>query len=181
MSFGVDHPAARIEHAITTATALTEQVGKLVDIETGILKDVRELAGDALARLYRDRPFAYLQRIVRGARTMTGDELFAFLSAAVERGQISPEEEDEIMLADAVVRGQRRADGAEVCLVVEVSWGVGVDDVRRATERSAALAKTGVTAVPVVAGELVITEARLMAEDEKVWQVTDGHAVAPNG
>ena len=45
--------------------------------------------------------------------------------------------------ADLVVRGRRREDGAEVYVVVEVSWGVGSHDVERAVHRAALLAQLG--------------------------------------
>jgi len=177
----VDGLAERMGQLVEALVALTENVERLAQIQADMLTDVAKLKGSDMERRYRERPFAYFARIVRGAHTMTGDELIAFLGHAVERGHISADEEDEILLADAVVRGRRREDGAEVYLVVEVSWGVGVDDVRRASERAATLAKTGVASIPVVAGDRVTADARLMAEDQKVWQVTDGQVVAPPG
>jgi len=87
--------------------------------------------------------------------------------------------EANLLLADVVVRGRRDPDGALAYLVVEVSVGVGLDDVRRAVERAALLARTGVSTLPVVAGEWVVPEAADAARALRVWQVTDGHVIAP--
>jgi hypothetical protein len=78
-----------------------------------------------------------------------------------------------------IVRGRRWEDQAEVYLVVEVSWGVGLSDVERATRRAALLARTGVTAIPVVAGQRVTPEADSLARRSQTWQVTDGRVFPP--
>ncbi len=66
-----------------------------------------------------------------------------------------------MLLAGLVVQGRRREDGAEVCLVVEVSWGVGAQGVKRAMRRA------------------VTAEAARLAQALRVWQVTDGREVSP--
>lgn len=71
----------------------------------------------------------------------------------------------------------RRADGAVVHLVVEISWTVDTDEVERAVHRAALLAKTGILALPAVVGETVQSAAAQLAL--QVWQVTDKDAVLP--
>ena len=91
------------------------------------------------------------------------------------------EEADEVAQADVVVRGRRREEGAQVYLVVEVSWGVGVSDVERAGRRASFLAKTGTPTLPVVAGRGINQEAADLCREMKVWQLVDGWAVSPDG
>jgi hypothetical protein len=158
---------------------LREAVQTLVDRTYTLTTDVGELKGSDLERRYRERPFAYFQRLVRQAHTLSGDELNAMLDRAVTAGQLTEEDVDEIVWADAIVRGRRREDDQEVYLVVEASWGVGPYDVQRADKRAKLLAKAGVTTLPVVAGMWVTPDGELAARAIKVWRVTNGRAVPP--
>jgi len=72
---------------------------------------------------------------------------------AETRGLLSEAESEEIARADLVIHGKQRGTGTNVYLVTEISWGVGIEDVQRATERAARLAKTGFHTLPAVAGE----------------------------
>jgi hypothetical protein len=98
---------------------------------------------------------------------------------AADKSILSDTEAQEIYETDVVVRGKRREDGVEVYLVVEVSWGVGIHDVERASHRAALFARTGVKTIPVVAGKWVNDEAKWRARTQQVWQLIDGHAVPP--
>ena len=158
---------------------LREVVQTLADRTYTLTTDVGELKGSDLERRYRERPFAYFQRLVRQAHTLSGDELNAMLDRAVTAGQLTEEDVDEIVWADAIVRGRRREDDQEVYLVVEASWGVGPYDVQRADKRAKLLAKAGVTALPVVAGMWVTPDGELAARAIKVWRVTNGRTVPP--
>jgi hypothetical protein len=158
---------------------LREAVQTLADRTYTLTTDVGELKGSDLERRYRERPFAYFQRLVRQAHTLSGDELNAMLDRAVTAGRLTEEDVDEIVWADAIVRGRRREDDQEVYLVVEASWGVGPYDVQRADKRAKLLAKAGVTALPVVAGMWVTPDGELAARALKVWRVTNGRTVPP--
>ncbi len=143
--------------------------------------DIGDLKGMALETRYRERAFAYFSRLIRGAHTLTGDELIALLDEATTLATLSEEGADEIARADVVVRGRRRDDGTEVYLVVEVSWGVGNSDVERAARRAALLAQTGVRTMPVVAGQTITDEAAELSQAMQAWQVIDGRIVSPAG
>jgi hypothetical protein len=158
---------------------LREAVQTLADRTYTLTTDVGELKGSDLERRYRERPFAYFQRLIRQAHTLSGDELNAMLDRAVTARQLTEEDVDEIVWADAIVRGRRRDDDQEVFLVVEASWGVGPYDVQRADKRAKLLAKAGVTTLPVVAGMWVTPDGELAARALKVWRVTNGRAVPP--
>jgi hypothetical protein len=159
--------------------ALRETVQTLAEHVATLLIDVGDLKGSNLERRYRERPFAYFQRLIRQAHTLSGDELNAMLDRAVSEGQLTDEDVDEIVWADAIVRGRRREDGQEVFLVVEASWGIGPYDVQRAHQRATLLAKTGVIALPVVAGTWMTPDGELAARGIKVWRVTNGRTAPP--
>jgi hypothetical protein len=152
----------------------TEQrIGRLQD-------DVGDLKGVVMEERYYRRASSYFSRLVRRSQVISGNELTTLLEEAVARGALSEEGADEIGWADVVVRGQRREDGTDLYLVVEVSWGVGTSDVERAVRRAALLAQTGVQTLPVVAGDHIIDEAAELCRAMRVWQVLDGRVIAPS-
>jgi hypothetical protein len=152
----------------------TEQrIGRLQD-------DVGDLKGVVMEERYYRRASSYFSRLVRRSQVISGNELTALLEEAVARGALSEEGADEIGWADVVVRGQRREDGTDLYLVVEVSWAVGTSDVERAVRRAALLAQTGVQTLPVVAGDHIIDEAAELCRAMRVWQVLDGRVIAPS-
>ena len=118
-------------------------------------------------------------RLLRRAHVLSSDEITVLIDDATDGGVLTQAQADEILLADVIVRGKRREDGASVYLVVEVSWGVGVHDVERAASRARLLSQTGTPAIPVVAGEWISADARELAEQENAWQLTDGRPVSP--
>jgi len=171
--------AARIDALAAQVSALTTRLEALTTQVSALTGHVGTLRGESLEQRYRTRVFAYFGRLLRGAHALAPDELTALFEDAIAAAELSDEEAHEIALADVVVRGRRLTDGAPVYLVVEVSVGVGLGDVQRALRRAALLARTGVTALPVVAGEWVTPEAADAAHAQGVWQITDGRVVAP--
>ena len=157
-----------------------DQIAALTRTVDTLTNDVGELKGDSLERRYREKAGAYFGRLLRRAHLLTDDELNEMLDDAVERGVLSEDESDEVTWADAVVRGRRRGDRAQVVAVAEVSWGVGVSDVERARRRAALVAKLGFTTLPVVGGKAVTREAAELARQQGVWQLFDGRLVAPD-
>jgi len=158
---------------------MTDQVSELVRAMHTLSNDVGGLKGESLENRYRTKAYAYFGPLLRRAHALSQDELAALLEEAIESSTLAAAEAQDVALADVVVRGKRREDGAEVYLVVEVSWGVGHEDVTRAVRRAALFARTGVTTIPVVAGQWVTADAAQLARADKVWQLTDGHAVLP--
>ena len=156
------------------------QIAALIRTVDTVRDDVGELKGDSLERRYREKAGAYFGRLLRRARVVTDDELNEMLDDAVERGALTEDESDEVTWADAVVRGRRRGDRAQVVAVAEVSWGVGVKDVERAVRRADLVAKLGFTTLPVVGGKAVTREAAELAREQGVWQLFDGRLVAPD-
>ena len=147
-------------------------------VET-LTREVGDLKGILLESQHRDRPFQHFRGIVLKARTVPIEELAAMTDAAVAEERLSEAEAEEIELADAVVRGRDRRTRENLHLVVESSWGVGEDDVRRAARRAALLANTGAATRPVAAGKWATPEAHSSADELDVWLVVNGHALAP--
>jgi hypothetical protein len=159
--------------------ALAAQMADLIQVVQTFATDLGTLKGQSLEWEYRTKVYAYFGRIVRRAHVLSPDELTALLDDAIESGALSEAQADDVALADMIVRGRRRSDGAAVFLLVEVSWGVGPQDVERAIRRAALLAHTGTPALPVVAGTWVTPEAAGLARTHQVWQLTNGHAIGP--
>lgn len=155
------------------------QMAELAETSRILADGVGELKGKILEMDYRTKGPAYFGRLIRRAHVLLPDELTALVEGAVDSGALSYEQAQEIYEADVVVRGRRREDGAEVYLVVEVSWGVGTDDVARAAQRADLLAYTGGTVIPVVAGKWVTPDAARFARMGHVWQLTNGRAIPP--
>ena len=135
--------------------------------------------GEMLEWRYERRAAAYLSRLARKLRVIDRSTLADTLDDAVDEGRLSQAERDTVMEADLVLSGQRRDTLADSYFVVEVSVGVGLSDVQRAADRASILAKLGRPAVPVVAGKAVNDQAKAAAENMGVWQVLNGHSVAP--
>jgi hypothetical protein len=168
----VDALAGRVEALTGRVDALTTQVSALAS-------HVGDLRGESLERRYQTRVYAYFAPLLRRPHVLTPDETVALLEDAITRGALVREQAHELSQADLVVRGTSPADGSTLYLVVEVSVGIGVHDVTRAVERATLLERTGVTARPVVAGQWLTPEAVDAARAFRVWQLTDGQAVAP--
>lgn len=140
----------RTEEQVIT---LIRQVTELTRAVHALTDDVGELKGKGLEADYRTKGPAYFSRLLRRVHVLSADELTALVEDAADRGALSASQAQEIYEADLVVRGKRWEDGTEVYLVVEVSWGVGPQDVERAVRRAELLTHIGATVLPVVAGK----------------------------
>lgn len=154
---------AELAQRVTSLTEAQQRTGSTLLELTGIVhtlvNDVTELKGDNLERRYRERAGAYFGRLLRRVRVLSTQELTDLLDEAVERGVLSEPEADAVTWSDLVVQGRRRDDDAQAALLVEISWGIGPQDVERAAERAALLTRAGLAALPVVAGRAITAEA----------------------
>jgi hypothetical protein len=177
---------ARLEALATTVQGLSEaqqrtemQIATLTKTVQGLSTDVATLKGHDLEVQYRPRRRYTFRRALRRLHVLSEEELDEVLHEAEEQGTLSPSENEDIALADLIVRGRLRTTGAEVSLVVEVSFGVGHYDGQWAAKRAALLGKTGRTALPAVVGEWVTPDAQQLAPGLGVWQFTPSEAVPP--
>ena len=141
---------------------------------TGMAKDLGGLKGLVLQHTYQHKAFAYFARIARRIQVLTGVELQNILNSAIDTGQLSEDEADELLWADVIARARSREESTEIFLVVEVSWGIGAYDVERAARRAGFLARTGVKAIPVVAGKTIDADSIERARSMQVRWVLDG-------
>lgn len=157
----------------TRLDSLTEVVKRLSD-------DVGTLKGKGLETHYRLHGSPFFGSLLRRPHVLSSEELSDILDPGMDQGSLSSDEALEIRRADLVVRGTLREDRKLVYLAVEVSWTVDLEDVERAARRGAYLAKTGLSVLPVVAGETIRPGAADRAQDLKVWQMTNAELVEPN-
>lgn len=155
-----------------------------LDSLTGVVKrlndDVGTLKGKGLETHYRLHGSPFFGSLLRRPHVLPSEELSDILDPSMDQGSLSSDEALEVRRADLVVRGTRRKDRTLVYLVVEVSWTIDLEDVERAARRSVHLAKTGLSVLPVVAGETVRPEAADQAQKLKVWQMTNAALVEPD-
>ena len=164
-----------VEKQIAELRGDTEVHFQRVNVQIGQLK------GENLERRYRERAPAYFGRLLRKCRVVGSQELSDLLEEAADRGVLSQSDREEVAWADVIMRGRWRADGRLVMVLAEVSWVVDRNDVRRAVDRAALLARLGTPVVPVVAGDSVTERAADMARSRNVWQMLDGRLVEPDG
>jgi hypothetical protein len=167
----------RIEQQIAALTEAQQNTNYRLDTLTNDMAEVKDILFELW---YRDRAYAYFAPLIRRTHVLSPEELDALLEGAVAQGQLSEAESDEILLADLLLRGRRRADNAEVYVVVEISWKIDPYDVERSVRRAALLSRIGTPALPVVAGKEVIDEAASLARMLHVWQLTNGQARPPH-
>lgn len=158
---------------------LTQDVQLMVKRVDSLGQDISDLKGIGLEFRYQRLAYAYFQRLLRRIHVLYPDELSTLLEDAVDEGKLSYSDMEEIIRADLVVRGQRREDGAEAYLVVELSWGVGPDDVERAAQRAKLLTQLGTPTISVAAGKAITAEAADLARRLGAWLVLDGRAISP--
>ena len=138
-----------------------------------------EMVGVSLEQKYRSHTGGYFGRLLRRARPLSQDELDDLIDSAIESGTLRERDGDELRWADIIVRGRRREDGEPAFLAVEVSYGIGTDDVMRAADRADILRRVR-PATGVVAGEWITGEAKRAAKAAGVWHVLDGSLRGPD-
>ncbi|MGQ9555854.1 MAG: hypothetical protein ACUVWR_17275 [Anaerolineae bacterium] len=166
----------RTEERLETLTA---RVDKLAQVQEGVLVDLGHLKGRDKEREFRERAPAYFGRYLSGLRVFSPAELARKLEPALEQGQLSLEEYQQVLEADVVARGRMRSTGEEVYLVVEVSWGAGLGDLERAVQRAGYLGRTGRRALPAIGGQEVFPQVEKEAVAKGVVVAADGRILWP--
>jgi len=175
----VDALTARVDALTEQVARLTEQVGRLVARMDVLTARVDANTGELLEFRYERRAGAYFSPMARRIRVLNHSALADLLDDALDAGRITESERREVLRSDLVVMGQRRTDREPVYLVVEISMGIGIDDIQRAIVRAGIMAQLGRPAIPVVAGQRIDPEPAELAGARGVWQVLDGHIVEP--
>ena len=166
------HRLERVVEELAQAQRRTEEILQ------SLIRDVGTFKGISMEWRYRERPYAYFGSLIRRARTLPDPEWAKIVERGEEEGVLTQEEAEELRWVNAVIHGRSREDGQEVYLVVEMSWGIGIEDVQRASKRANLLARLGLRAKPVVAGAYIRPEAREWAQSLGVLEVLDGRILA---
>ncbi len=156
------------------ADSVGERLRSIEERLQSVERDLGELKGVQLQRAYVEQAAGYFGAILENLRVVNRDQLGKMLDQAVRDGRLSFQERQEVMWSDLVARGRLRTTGAEAYLLVEVSWGIGVNDVGRAAARASALGKLVPAVVAAVAGKSITHEAAEMARRLNVVRVTNG-------
>lgn len=135
---------------------------------------VDDLRGFRREMEFRQKAAGILGHILKRVRVWPAEQLAELAANGLEEGRITLEEHQDLLLADAVVTGRRHDNGEEVSVAVEVSVTVDADDVDRAADRAAILAKLIPGALAAVAGERITAGAIGLAGDRRVIQIIDG-------
>ena len=180
----IEKRQARTEEWQTHTEEWQTRTEARLDSLTGVVKrlneDVGTLKGKGLETHYRLHGSPFFGSLLRRPHVLSSEELSDILDPSMDQGSLSSDEALEVRRADLVVRGTRRKDRTLVYLVVEVSWTIDLEDVERAARRSVHLAKTGLSVLPVVAGETVRPGVADRAQELKVWQMTNAALVEPD-
>ncbi len=170
----VEQMAARLDQLGQRVDELTAAVASLTRSMERVSQDVAKMKGYYLEQRYYQRAPAYFSKIVRRVRAVSYEDLCRLLDDAMDSGVLTETERDDLIETDVVVHGRKREDGAEVYLIVEVSWGIGPSDVSRASQRARTFSKLGWQTLPVVAGEWADDDAKEAARRNGVVILLDG-------
>jgi hypothetical protein len=158
--------------ALAAAQQRTEQrLEQLVAHQARMQITLDKHTGYFLEGHYRARPYAYLGRVLRRARTVTFEELEDTLEH-----QLTDDDVSELMRLDVLVRGRPKThpEVPEVWVAIEVSATVDRYDVERAQRRAALLRRAGYRTVAAVAGETATLGGEESARTGHVVLLQDG-------
>ncbi len=156
---------ARLEEVAGQVTALAREVRVLAGT-------VGDLLGWRLEANVRERPYAYLRRIISPVRVLTEAEILD-----ISQG-LGDEEVERLLLADLVAEGKHQ--GEDVYLVAEVGRTIRVYDVQRVARAARDLEKvTGKRVIGAVVGDAIRRAAAELADRDYVWKVIGRKAYPP--
>jgi hypothetical protein len=148
----------RIDNLEADVSVLKQDVSVLKQDVSVLKQDVAGLKGSDRERRIRERPFIYLGKFARRARTVSDDDLLALLDQAVLNGNINQTQADDAQRLDVLVTG-KLPSGEAVYLAVEVTGTANSQDVDRAIRRAQIIqAATQLRAMPIVSGKRVMPE-----------------------
>ena len=136
-------------------------------------QDIGALKGPTKEWFYRDRAAAIFGRLLAAGQDAT-QEVIRHLRAAQQASRLSAEEYQSVLNADLLWSGKLWDTGEEVVLVLEASWKVHENDVKRAVQRAEVLRRAGLKALPVTAGEEWPQQVEALALRERVVITRDG-------
>ena len=164
----------RLEALAEAQRRTEEQIQGLERRLRKVENKLSDIDGRTLEARYRERATSYFGPLLRRLRVV---DLYSLEEELV--AHLAPEEFNELLWLDLVVRGQLRQhpEEPEVWLAVEVSSVVDREDVARARRRADLLRRVGYRVVPVVAGQDMTRGAEVEARKHKVAVLQDGRVL----
>jgi hypothetical protein len=148
--------------ALTTAQHNFEQQMARVDGRLG------NLEGWQFEERYVRNIGARLGRYFRRPQAVSLGDLDTVFEA-LQRGDISDKDWDDLKLIDVIAfGGDRSAGDAQVYLAAELSIVVDEADVERAERRAAILRRAGLEVIPIVDGDTILPKAASLAQEKGV-------------
>jgi hypothetical protein len=163
----------------TEVRELARQVERVTAAVDRLGGRVGRLEGNDLEARYHHHVDAWFGKWLRRPRAVGPSDL-DLVDAAIERGELSEDDEDQLRLADLLVKGNRKSQGAaaalsgELVIVAEISLTIDEHDVERANSRADIVRRAGYSARGFVGGEAVTAAAMLRAGELDV--IVDLHA-----
>jgi predicted transcriptional regulator len=181
----VDALAARVEELTQAQFHLEKQLSELAAAQLRTEQAVADLArsqkemerrlneviGDNIARRYREHAGAYFGKWLKSIRVVSPNDLREDLEQRLTEAEV-----DDLMLTDVLINGRlRHREGMpEIWLVIEASYTIDRNDVRRAEERAGLMRRAGYRAMPVVAGKQILEGYEGAVEYSQVAAFLDG-------
>ena len=165
----------RLETAVERLEAIVERLAQAQESTEQKLNQldnrVASLRGQALEQKYCQRAGAYFGRLMKKVKVISPDVLAECLEDI-----LSPEEFQDALLIDLVVKGRPRArvEIGEIWLAIEVSAVIDRNDVIRSRRRAELIQRQGIPTLAVVAGENLTEGGEAEASAQKVAVVQNG-------
>ena len=154
-------------------TALESDVGTLKsdvstlksDVATLTDSDIERRSRGSILNIAKDELNLTRGRILLAQGRDTEPQFLETIHTAEDRGLITEQQVDNILVADIIIRGRRQHDRQYVHAVFEVSRTVRNHDIQRAHDRAAAVAAaTGEETIAAVIGQVIQPPQRAQAD-----------------
>ena len=138
-------------------SALKSDVGILKsDVATLTGSDIERRARGSILNVAKDELNLTRGRILLAQGRDTEPQFLETIHTAEDRGLITEQQADNILVADIIIRGRRQHDRQYVHAVFEVSRTIRNHDIQRAHDRAAAVAAaTGEETIAAVIGQVI--------------------------
>ena len=156
-----------------------QQELKEIRVDVSHLKDdVGYLKGRDQERFYQEKASGIFGKYLKKIKVLDKGELLEQMDTAKA---LTDEEWREMIDLDLAVEAVTRKTGQPVVLAMEVSWAIDFGDVERAVHQATLMRERGLPALPVVAGNGVLPEAKGEAHLHQVLVVLDGKLLNKEG
>ena len=170
----VEELARTVAELVETQKVANERLDRLESLYGRLNGRLGNVEGALYEQRYRDNAPSRLGARLRRIERVHLGQVEALLEA-LDRGLISEQEWNEVAALDLLVRGRagREPVAPQRYFAVEVSVTIDLNDVTRASERAAILARAGLSVEACVAGQGIRPEAEEEARARGVTVLLD--------